>query len=423
MNKYLQVRDYMKELPLFDYSDMINVTFNEYTNPTLENITNVLAKQVQTGLKSQMTAIKELNEGMSEEQAHAEAGKFAARVMGDRTKGANAQLYNSKLIGLVTQFQLEVNNQLYSMFYDTYHESKENAQGNAKKMAAGMTFTLGQLFAYTHIFGQTFKAIAGYNPTFDVLGIIATALGLGEDEEEEKTTSERLKDAADMLVDSLPYVNILTGGGRIPIASGIPNLVGVATGGKDDYGNEMTLSDEMKKLLFLLPPTGGNQIKKTYQGLSMFDEDLPVSGSYTNSGNLRYPVEDTVQNRIQASLFGQYASENARDYFDNERMPLKEKQIEEYADLDIPIKDYWKYRDGLAKLDKLEDKFDYVSKQNVTTEQKNIMINNIVDRKEKVDMSNYDKFGSYEEFDFATNNPEKYIVSKAITNDFKTYKY
>lgn len=72
MNKYLQVRDYIKELPLFDYSDMINVTFNEYTNPTLENITNVLAKQVQTGLKSQMTAIKELNEGMSEEQAEDE---------------------------------------------------------------------------------------------------------------------------------------------------------------------------------------------------------------------------------------------------------------------------------------------------------------------------------------------------------------
>ena len=36
------------------------------------------------------------SKGMSEEQAHTEAGKFAARIMGDRTKGANAQLYNSK---------------------------------------------------------------------------------------------------------------------------------------------------------------------------------------------------------------------------------------------------------------------------------------------------------------------------------------
>lgn len=72
LNRYLQVRDYMNGDTIIDYSDLINITFNEYTNPTLENITNVLAKQVQTGLKAQSTAIKELNNGMSEEQAQKE---------------------------------------------------------------------------------------------------------------------------------------------------------------------------------------------------------------------------------------------------------------------------------------------------------------------------------------------------------------
>ena len=56
-----------------------------------------------------------ISKGMSEKEAHAEAGKFAARIMGDRTKGANAYYYNSKALGVVTQFQLEVNNQLYSI--------------------------------------------------------------------------------------------------------------------------------------------------------------------------------------------------------------------------------------------------------------------------------------------------------------------
>ena len=210
------------------------------------------------------------SKGMSEEQAHAESGKFAARIMGDRTKGANAQLYNSKLFNIIGQFQLEVNNQLYSMFYDTYQESKENAQSNALRTAAGMTFTLGQLFTFTHVFGKTFESIAGYNPTFDIIGIIATALGVGDDDDD-KTTSERLKDAADELVDALPYVSALTGGGRIPITNAIPNLIGVATGGTDDYGNELTLGDEFKKLIYLAPPTGGNQIRKTFQGLKMFD--------------------------------------------------------------------------------------------------------------------------------------------------------
>ena len=405
--------------------------------------------------------------GMSEQQAHKEAGQFAARILGDRTKGANAQIYNSKLLGLVTQFQLEVNNQLYSTFYDTYQESKENAQGNALKTAAGMTFTLGQLFAFTHLFGQTFEAIAGYNPTFDVIEILKTAFGWGDDDDdEEKTTSERLKEAADKLVDSLPYVNILTGGGRIPVASGIPNLVGVATGGKDEYGNELTLEDELKKLIYLIPPTGGNQVKKTTQGLSMFDEDLPVKGSYTDSGNLRFPVEDTPLNRLQAALFGQWSNENAREYFDKKRQPLKEKQIQEYAELDLPIKDYWEYRDGLADKKTAEEKFDYIDSLDVTTEQKNIMINNAMNTKTTdengyqiykdsnnknyyydeennilydskdnevslsklydltkytgKDMRNYGDFSNYEEFDYAVKYPDKYRVIEQI-DTFENY--
>ena len=394
------------------------------------------------------------SKGMSEEQAHAEAGQFASRIMGDRTKGAMPQIYTSKLLGLATQFQLEVNNQLYSMFYDTYHESKESAKDNALLTTAKMTFTLGQLFAYTHVFGKTFESIAGYNPTFDVIGIIATALGLGDDDDE-KTTQERLKESADMLVDALPYVNILTGGGRIPVASGIPNLVGVATGGKDEYGNELTLEDELKKLLYLVPPTGGNQIKKTTQGLGMFSDEHPVSGSYTDSGNLRFPVEETPLNVLQAGLFGQWANENARQYFDEERSPLKSKQIQEFTDLDISIQEYWEYRDGLKELKTVEEKFDYIAGLDFPVSKKNIMINNIVDRKEEVDLTGYEDFGSYEEFDFATSNaekydflqandisyadysasdeskeaynwayknPEKYEVAKAVTDDIVTYR-
>ena len=76
LNRYLQVKDYIQGKSIVDYSGLINITFNEYTNPTLENITNVLAKQVQTGLKAQITAIKELNKGMTEEQAQEEYTKI-----------------------------------------------------------------------------------------------------------------------------------------------------------------------------------------------------------------------------------------------------------------------------------------------------------------------------------------------------------
>lgn len=360
------------------------------------------------------------SKGMSEEQAHAESGKFAARIMGDRTKGANAQFYNSKLFNVIGQFQLEVNNQLYSMFYDTYHESKEKAKGDSIKTAAGITFTLGQLFAMTHVFGQTFEAVAGYNPTFDVIGIIATALGLGDDDDD--NIVDNLQEAADQLLDALPYSNLITGGGRIPLSSALPDIGGLITGKKDNYGNDLQFSKEMAKLPYLLMPAGYGQIKKTTQGLKMFDKDNPVPGSYTDSGNLRFPVEDTAINRIQAGIFGQWSNKNARDYFDNERQPLREKQIQEYKDLDLPIADYWEYREGLKDQKTVEDKFNYIADLDLPIDKKNIMINNAVDRDESIDLTNYDDFSSYEEFDYAIKNPEKYCLSRAVAKEFSTYK-
>lgn len=72
LNRYLQVRDYIDGVEINDYSDLINITFNEYTNPTVENVTDVLVKQVTAGIKAPLTAIKELNKGMSDEQAEDE---------------------------------------------------------------------------------------------------------------------------------------------------------------------------------------------------------------------------------------------------------------------------------------------------------------------------------------------------------------
>ena len=360
-----------------------------------------------------------ISKGASEEVAHKEAGQFAARIMGDRTKGANAQLYNSKLFNMVAQFQLEVNNQLYSMFYDTYQESKEKAKGNAARTASGMTFTLGQLFIATHIFGQAFEEIAGYNPTFDLIDIIKTALGL-DDEEEEKPLDERLEDASLKLLKALPYSSLFVDGGRIPMGDALP--ISQFIKGVDEYGNEKPRGETfMEALPYYLLPAGYGQMKKTEKGLNMLDESLPVTGSYTDSGNLRFPVEDTASNRLQAAIFGQWANENARDYFDNERQPLKEKQIQEFSELDIPIKEYWEYREGLKELDTIEDKFDYIAGLDLPVSKKNILINNVVDREEKVNLINYDDFSGYEEFDFAIKNPEKYEFFKSNNISYADY--
>ncbi len=192
--------------------------------------------------------------------------------------------------------------------------------------------------------------------------------------------------------------------------------------GKDDYGNDKSRTETIKEALpYYVLPAGYGQIKKTAQGLKMFDKDNPVPGSYTDSGNLRFPVEDTLANRVKSGIFGQWSHEEARDYIDNERAPLKEKQIQEYKELDIPIADYWKYREGLRDQDTQEEKFDYIAGLDLPVSKKNIMINNIVDRKESVDLESYSDFGSYAEFDFATKNPDKYALAMAI-GGYKSYE-
>ena len=364
--------------------------------------------------------------GMDSQQAHFETDKWVSKIMGDRSLGQQPQLYNSKMLGLITKFQMEVRNQLDSQFYDTIQETKvsnekiQNELLKNAKTAAKITSTFVQLAVVQHLFGKAFESIAGYNPAFDIIEVLMTACGWDDEEESEDTALDNIEQGFLALLEDLPYTGTFTGG-RIPISSALP--IGQFIKGVDEYGNEKSRWETLGEVApYYVLPGGYGQIKKTTAGLGMFSEDHPIAGSYTDSGNLRFPVEDTMGNRIQAGIFGQWASDNARDYFDNERKALNEKQTQEYIELDMPIRDYWDYREELKKQETLEDKFDYIAGLDVSVEQKNIMINNVVDRKEKVDMENYDDFGSYEEFDWYTKNTEKYTFLQKHGISYKDYK-
>ena len=349
--------------------------------------------------------------GMDSQKAHYETDKWVSRLMGDRSLGQQPQLYNSKMLGIITKFQLEVRNQLDSQFYDTIQEAKvsneeiENKLARNAKTAAKVASTFTQLAVAQHLFGKAFESVAGYNPAFDIIEVLMTVFGFDDDEDSEDTVLDNIEQGFLALLEDLPYTSTFTGG-RLPITSILP--VEELVTGKDEWGNEKSRKETAFEIAPYLLPGGYGQIKKTTQGLGMFSEEHPIAGSYTDSGGLRFPVEDTIGNRIQAGIFGQYASENARDYFDNERSPLKEKQIQEFIDVDIPIRDYWDYREGLNEQETLEDKFDYIAGLDLPVEKKNILINNVVDRKNDVDMTRYEDFDSFEEFDFYSKNTEKY---------------
>ena len=365
--------------------------------------------------------------GMEPKQAHYKTDKWVSRLMGDRSLGQMPQLYNSKMLGLITKFQLEVRNQLDSQFYDTIQESKvsseyiEDQRTRNAAIAAKATSTFVQLAVVQHLFGIGFEALAGYNPAFDIIETIITAFGWDDDEDSEDTALDNLGQGLLALMEDMPYTSTFTGG-RVPISSAFPDIEQLLSG-KDEYGSDVSRLETVAEVIpYWLLPGGYGQAKKTAQGIGMYLGDKPISGSYTDGGNLRFPVEEGFAPWLQAALFGQWSGDNARDYFDNERTPLNKEQVQEYIDTGMSIQEYWAYRDGLSALNKqsqngtatLNEKGDYIGGLDLTVEQKNILINNIADRDTPIDMRTYADYPNFAEFDYGTQNPGKYALAQAV---------
>lgn len=289
--------------------------------------------------------------GMDSQQAHYETDKWVSRLMGDRSLGQMPQLYNSRMLGLVTKFQLEVRNQLDSQFYDTIQETKasnehiQNGLARNAKTAAKVASTFFQLAVAQHLFGMAFESVAGYNPAFDIIEVLAKTLGWDDDDESEDTALDNIEQGFLALLEDLPYTSTLTGG-RIPIESALP--IEQLIKGTDEYGNEKSRWETLGEIApYYLMPGGYGQLKKTAKGLDMYLGDHPIAGSYTDSGKLRFPVEETPLNVAQSAIFGQWANENARDYFDNGWDSLNEKQTQEFIDSGMTIQQYHNFRDSL----------------------------------------------------------------------------
>lgn len=352
--------------------------------------------------------LQNLNEGMSEAMAIRDADQFAKNLMAGRSRGNAPSIFDAKnpWAKIFTSFQLEVANQYGYMFKDVPQDSTSKA-----KLVGGYAAA----FIGAYVYNALYSSLVGRDAAFDPISIFADLfrdLGwIGDDEEEEP--KDVILNFADNILEEVPYVGGLFGGGRIPIQSAIPYggtgepVRSLMTDlSEKDYEN--LAKEALKPLYYLVLPVGGGQAKKTNEGIAMFSDKHPVTGSYTSSGKLRYPVEKTFGNVAQAALFGQYANKNAREYFDEDIAPLGEKQIQEYQDLDLPISEYWDIRQGMKGLDKLEEKADYIDSLDLPIGKKNTLINNIAGRKEPIDMTGYGLYDSLEEFDFANKYPEKY---------------
>lgn len=342
-----------------------------------------------------------LQKGMTEQEALRYSNDFSSRVMGDRSQGATPEAFNSKTLGLFTQFQLEVNNQWQYMIHDTKMDYQQNMKKNGGLKAGATTlFQMGQLAAYSYFFNELFEKVTGSRAAFDPIEIFKVLFGI--DDDEDKTFDERIAEAGEMLVDNLPFGNLITGGGRIPIADafeGIGTLAKKLTNQKNKYGGDITWKDVGSDMLSSLPywvsPTGYSQGKKFTQGLKTVINDGDYNINTEGEKELKFPVENkNALTYIKAGLFGKYSLPTAKDYIDNNFKKLSAKQTTTYEESNIPYNEYLQYlNQGLSST---EDKINYIENTDWTESQKwSIYKNDVLSNTKRKDGSSQTSDAEY----------------------------
>lgn len=278
--------------------------------------------------------------------AAATANDYAANMMARRSKGARPLNMESKdpLWKLFTMFQTEVSNDWYSLTQDLPDYVKNQAKlGNGKEVAKKIAAGAGKYVIYSYALNTILEAITGYAPAPDILRWLwefGTALIGDEQDREEQNILGRAGTAslglATNILNQVPGASTTMaiaglGEGRIPLPEiGKDNLSNVWNAlttneeipNKKDYVLDQLWRGTAKPILTLAMPFGGNQLRKTTEGLRTFAD----GGMYTQSKQgkqLQVDVNNDLstlggwRNLISAAAFGKSAIPEVREYYDN----------------------------------------------------------------------------------------------------------
>jgi hypothetical protein len=247
--------------------------------------------------------------GMSKKEAMQKADSYAGKVIADRSRGNLPTMFGSRLLGIATQFQVEVNNMMSFIFKDIPEMARERKLNYVSAML--------QFLVYSYAFNEIFEKVAGRKPTIDPIQYALTLLGVDK-EDKDRPFSQRAVKAWKDISGNIPFVGSLSSGGRFPITSGIPNVPKMMEG-KANIAREF-----IKPILFLLFPGGGLQLQKTIEGLASFKSGVVK----TQGGQVTTPIEQTPQNLIRGALFGKSAFPESVEYRAEGRRPIGERETQ-----------------------------------------------------------------------------------------------
>jgi hypothetical protein len=203
------------------------------------------------------------------------------------------------------------------------------------------------LYVLSYGFNKGMEAIKGNGVLFDPIQAIYDAVT-----EEDLSPIERGGRLAGEVISNIPYGSTLA---QLYPEYGIQFAEGVETPtrkelfGRNDptrFGSGLVSQQALTDPVFKLAPSwGGNQLKKTYDSLKStqvipnlnpfsgeFGQKQEISGAIKDD-KLRFPIERIPSNMIKGALFGNYATDEGKQYIENEGRPFSEKQTETFKDL------------------------------------------------------------------------------------------
>lgn len=230
-----------------------------------------------------------IGNGLTPHEAMKEADNYAQRVIGDRSIGNLPNALNTRSLSFITQFQVEINDNLRVLLHDVPIWAK----GSKWKIAS----MLVQFAIYSYLFNLLWKKVKGTGKGLDPINWGLTVAGLNE-ESAGLPFGSRAKMAGSEILGEMPFSSIVTG--DFPL-KGVLTPAGKAVGAAVSGDPVEALKQTGEFAAEIASPIGGGaQVLKSIKG------GLAIKKGYTTTaaGKINGLVEKTPENYAKALLFG-----------------------------------------------------------------------------------------------------------------------
>ena len=305
----------------------------------LERATEIvnIADNVVTEIVTRAYYRQALERGKTHLEALEQANQNAANLIGDRSKTQLGLFFQAQnpVFKTFTAFQVEVNNNLQHLVRDIPQKARTEGAASAATAVAASAVCI---FLYNEV---SEKMTGHRSESLDFIDWIRDFFDIGADEDEKDSLMENIQELSENVMDSLPGVSVLTGGGRIPMSSAIPgsSLGGMFNSIEVLMSSEYTAEEKKQELwnewtkpfATLATSAFGSQIRKTALGL----QTMIQGGMYTTDSNgervLQAPVDQSNPAQwIQAALFGKSSLASVREYYDEEYSKMSKDETDAY---------------------------------------------------------------------------------------------